>query len=117
MFELDYRESVLREERFFAKPVLRCVEHLTIRVDLDESRRRIDRRGWDILKLERHNVNAPCELPDLVEIAIVGDRLDIGDLTCGRVAVGREGVDAEAHFARFDSEHAAELAAAENTDS
>jgi hypothetical protein len=51
-----------------------------------------------------------------VEVFVGGDDFEIGDLAGGGIGIGREGMDAVAHAARGDGEHAAELAAAEDAD-
>ena len=53
---------------------------------------------------------------DGVEIVVRRDDFEVGDLAGGRVGVGRKGVDAIAHAAGGDGEHAAELSAAEDAD-
>ena len=72
--------------------------------------------GGDVFEFEGDDVDVGGEVADGVQIVVRGVDLDVGDLAGGGVFIGRKRVDAVAHAARRDGEHAAQLAAAEHAD-
>ena len=70
----------------------------------------------NIFELEGDDADARGKTAHGVEIVIGSDDFEVGHLTGGRVGVGRKSVHAVAHAAGGDREHAAKLAAPENTD-
>jgi hypothetical protein len=96
--------------------MLRRVQNLAARKNLDERGSRLDGFKRHVFKLEGDDIDAAREFFDRVQILVIGGSLKIGDLSGRRVGRGRKRVDAIAHLAGFDGKHAPELTAAENAD-
>src|SRR5205807_752520 len=109
-------KAVAGEELLFAQAVPADVQHLRRRVDRPQLGDRGERLGRDVLELEGDHVHAGGKAPGRVEVVVGGDDLLVGDLAGGAVVGRVEGVNAVAHAAGGDGEHAAELPAAEDAD-
>src|SRR5690554_6359728 len=72
-------------------------------------------RGGYVLEFESNGVDAVSKIAQRVEILVGRADFAVGNLPGGSFAIRRKRVDAIAELARFDSEHAAQLSAAEHT--
>ena len=106
------RETVIAEERLLAQPVLRNVQDRAARPDGGAFGGGLRGRRRNVFELERHDIYIGGEAANGDQVVVMRLDLNIGHLPRGRVCLGREGVDAVAHPARGDGEHAAQLAAA-----
>ena len=114
--ERRQRKAGVREKRFFADAVLRGVQDFA-----GGAHGRVFGGGLgggrgNIFEFESDHADAGGEAAHGVQIVVRGDDFEVGDLAGGRVGVGRKSVDAIAHAAGGDREHAAELAAAQHAD-
>src|SRR5262245_46372686 len=115
-FERRDWEAVIAEEGFFAQPVLSDVQHRAAGSDGRAFGGGLRGRRRNVLELERHDVYVGGEAANGDQVVVMRLDLDVGYLPRRRVGFRREGVDAVAHPARGDGEHAAQLAAAQNAD-
>ena len=72
--------------------------------------------GRNVFELERHQIDAPGEIADRVQVVIGRADFAVGHLAGRRVVVGRKRVDAIAHPASGNGEHPAQLPAAQHAD-
>ena len=96
-----------------------CVMRSTADVRIDQPPVGLEREHRferDVLELVGDDVAARAEFADRAQIVVRGDELFVGDLSGRRVGERLERDDAIAHALRFEREHAAELAAAEDAD-
>ena len=109
-------KAIRREEGFFAKTVLRGMQHASVGAHGNNLRRGRGRGGGDILELECHHLHLPGEFPDALEVVVSVGELAVADLSGGRVVVRRIDEDAIAQLTGGEGEHAPELSAAEHAD-
>jgi hypothetical protein len=107
---------VAGEITLFPKTVLCDVENLAGWSDQGALRGGVSGGGRDVFELEGDDVDGGSKLADAIEIFIGSIDLNVGDLTGGRITVGRKGVDPVSHSPRSKGEHTAELTAAEDAD-
>jgi hypothetical protein len=116
MREGGRRKPVIGKKHLFARPLLGGVQRRSRRPDGGERFNRVDGIDRYVLELERHHVNAAGKRSQRVDIVIFRGDLDVGDLPCGCVLFGREGMDAVAHPTGSDAEHAPKLPAAKHSE-
>ena len=95
-----HRKTAFLQKSFLAQPVLREVQHLTIRSHRHDFRRRARGRGRHILELKRHHPHQPRELANLVQVPVITGEFDIPHLPRRRIRLRRKHDDAIPQLAR-----------------
>ena len=115
--ERSMRKASIGQECFLADAMLRGVQDLASRTHgrLFSSRGRGRRRN--IFEFECNDADTGSESADGVKVVVGRDDFEVGYLASGGVGVGGKSVDAIAHAAGGDREHAPELSASEDAES
>ncbi len=104
--ERRQRKPSVGEKRFFADAMLRRVQDLTLGPHGRVLGGGLRRRRGNVFKFEGHHADGGGEAAHGVEIVIRRDDFEVGDLPGRRIGVWGKGVDAIAHAAGGDGEHA-----------
>src|SRR5262249_45792277 len=91
------RKPTIGKKLLFARALLRSVKRRATRAHWRQRFDRFNGIDWDVLELECHDIDMPCERPKRVEILVIGDDLDIGYLAGWRIFLWRERMDAVSH--------------------
>src|SRR5262249_388287 len=110
------RKPTIGKKLLFARALLRSVKRRATRAHWRQRFDRFNGIDWDVLELECHDIDMPCERPKRVEILVIGDDLDIGYLAGWRIFLWRERMDAVSHPMRRNGKHPSELSAAEHAE-
>jgi len=111
----DVRISVGSQKLFFALAILANVKDLRPRMDWFFLGEPVDHRRRDIFKFERDDIDRSNKLLQCGFIGIRSSKFPVRDLTCWAIRCGFIGMNSVPHSSGGDTEHSAELAAAEDT--
>ena len=110
------RKTMRVKECLLAFSVLANVQHLTARMHRTNLGNRLNRGTRDVFKLKGNHIHPVSEFFQCGGIGVGSIDLEIADLTRWAIGLGLVGMDAVAHAARSDGQHAAELTSPKNAD-